>query len=47
MKTDAIWQAFAETGDPLCYLLYKAAEDKKPKKGEKEKKEAPGRGPRS
>ena len=22
---DAIWQAFRETGDPLCYLLYRAA----------------------
>ena len=20
---DAIWQAFRETGDPLCYLLYR------------------------
>lgn len=24
MKDDAIWKAFAETGDPLYYLLYKA-----------------------
>ena len=24
MKDDAIWTAFAETGDPLYYLLYKA-----------------------
>lgn len=23
--TEAIWQAFRETGDPLCYLLYRAA----------------------
>ncbi len=22
---EAIWQAFRETGDPLCYLLYRAA----------------------
>ena len=22
MNADAIWQAFAETGDPLYYLLY-------------------------
>jgi hypothetical protein len=21
---EAIWQAFRETGDPLCYLLYRA-----------------------
>lgn len=25
MSTDAIWRVFAETGDPLCYLLYKSA----------------------
>ena len=24
MRADAIWSAFAETGDPLCYLLYRA-----------------------
>ena len=24
MQFDAIWQAFAETGDPVCYMLYKA-----------------------
>lgn len=23
MKYDAIWQAFARTGDPVYYLLYK------------------------
>ena len=26
MESDALWQAFAETGDPICYLLYRAAE---------------------
>lgn len=25
MKDDAVWSAFAETGDPVYYLLYKAA----------------------
>lgn len=25
MINDAIWQTFADTGDPLCYLLYKKA----------------------
>lgn len=25
MKDDAVWSAFAETGDPIYYLLYKAA----------------------
>ncbi len=23
MESDALWQAFAETGDPLYYMLYK------------------------
>jgi len=23
LKNNAIWQAFAETGDPIYYLLYK------------------------
>ena len=27
MKDDTIWNAFAETGDPLYYLLYKYTED--------------------
>lgn len=26
MKEDAIWRAFAETGDPLYYLLYKSVQ---------------------
>ena len=25
MSADAIWKAFAETGDPVFYLLYRAA----------------------
>lgn len=24
MKADELWKIFAETGDPACYLLYKA-----------------------
>ncbi len=24
MKQDSIWRAFAQTGDPLYYLLYRA-----------------------
>lgn len=28
MYSDAIWQAFAETGDPLYYLLYKSSAQK-------------------
>ena len=26
MRQDPIWQSFAETGDPLYYLLYCAAQ---------------------
>ena len=29
MKEDTIWNAFAETGDPLYYLLYKCLEENK------------------
>ena len=29
MERDAIWQAFAETGDPVYYLLYKQARNTK------------------
>ena len=35
MRADAIWSAFAETGDPLCYLLYRAMDA-----GRREKEEA-------
>jgi len=24
MREDDFWKVFAETGEPLCYLLYKA-----------------------
>ena len=33
MSKDAIWQAFAETGDPLYYMLYKATQDEPSKYG--------------
>ena len=42
MSADAIWQAFAETGDPLYYLLYKATGENPNKKTQRTKK-APGR----
>lgn len=29
MQSDAIWQAFARTGDPVYYLLYKTVEEDK------------------
>lgn len=38
MSADAIWQAFAETGDPLYYLLYKATGDNTNKKQSAPKK---------
>ena len=41
MELDAIWQTFAETGDPVCYMLYKAAQ-----RGRSEKATAPGEEPR-
>ena len=31
MTTDPIWQAFAETGDPLYYLLYCAVKPEEKK----------------
>ena len=30
--TDGLWSAFAETGEPLCYLMMKAAERESEKK---------------
>lgn len=49
MKTDAIWQAFAETGDPLYYLLYKSTSSSGEKNGRDRKKgkDAPGQEPRA
>ena len=41
MELDAIWQTFAETGDPVCYMLYKAAQ-----RGRSEQKTDPGEHPR-
>jgi len=33
MKKDAMWQAFARTGDPVYYLLHKSLEEKKKPEG--------------
>ena len=41
MELDAIWQTFAETGDPVCYMLYKAAQ-----RGRQSKETDPGEDPR-
>lgn len=27
MKSSEFWRVFAETGDPVVYLLYRSAED--------------------
>ena len=27
MSNDVFWQAFEDTGDPMCWLVYKAAEN--------------------
>lgn len=40
MELDAIWQTFAETGDPVCYMLYKAAQTERQKQ-EKDPGEPP------
>jgi hypothetical protein len=29
MSEEAIWRAFAETGEPVYYLLYRAAQEEK------------------
>ena len=42
MELDAIWQTFAETGDPVCYMLYKAAQGKRQKQDDD-----PGDSPRA
>ena len=39
MQTDAVWRAFAETGDPLCYMLYKSVQRKDRPKDDKDKGE--------
>ena len=39
MREDTLWRAFAETGEPVCYLLYRAAQEEK---REKETKTARG-----
>ncbi|MCI6359032.1 MAG: hypothetical protein ACI3XD_08415 [Oscillospiraceae bacterium] len=26
MKSETFWELFQDTGDPLCYLLYRAAQ---------------------
>ena len=37
MNADAVWRAFAETGDPVCYLLYKSVQRKGKPKDDKDK----------
>ncbi len=49
MSQDAIWQAFAETGDPMYYLLYKSVRQRteNPKKKERKDDGAAGQLPRA
>lgn len=47
MERDAIWQAFADTGDPMYYLLYKSTQDQKPEDKKRTRNEHPGELPRS
>ena len=42
MERDAIWQAFAETGDPLYYLLYKNTSDEHPIENGRKKSDRAG-----
>ena len=37
LKADAVWRAFAYTGDPLCYLLYKSVQRKARPKDDKDR----------
>ena len=46
MERDAIWQAFAETGDPLYYLLYKNTRDEHPIENGRKKTDRAGEDPR-
>lgn len=50
MERDAIWQAFAETGEPLYYLLYKHMREPlhgKSDKNDVKKETRPGNLPRA
>ena len=46
MERDTIWQAFAETGDPLYYLLYKNTADEHPIENGRKKTDRAGDLPR-
>ncbi len=46
MERDTIWQAFAETGDPLYYLLYKNTADEHPMENGRKKTDRAGELPR-
>ena len=46
MSKDAIWQAFAETGDPIYYLLYKNTRDEHPLVNGRKKNDGAGNDPR-
>ena len=47
MSQDAIWQAFAETGDPMYYLLYRSTKERQRQQKERNDDGAQGRTPRA
>ena len=47
MSQDAIWQAFAETGDPMYYLLYRSAKERQRDKKDRTDDGAQGQPPRA
>jgi len=42
MSAEAIWRAFAETGEPMIYLLYRAAHAQGERKEDTARGIAPG-----
>ncbi len=41
MTNDTVWQIFAETGDPMCWLMYRASEKRNKKKAPAEDSPSP------
>ena len=46
MEPEVLWQAFAETGEPGCYMLYRAIERRRETDSRKTDKD-PGETPRA
>lgn len=47
MKATELWRVFAETGDPMAYLLYRGTARPAPRRGDQEPKKRPGQAPRA